>query len=96
MDGDIYPTDAPGIGSHDLCDVYFYACEIDVFALCFDAHGGDHAGAESCGYEVGGGETLTFALVVCGGICFNFALALQVCGTGPELSFINDGRSHGC
>ena len=62
------PNPPLGIGDHFLGDAHGRARNIDIFPLGDDAHGGEHAGAQGRGHQIGGAEGFALAHVVHGSV----------------------------
>ena len=67
-----------GGGCHVLVDRGGGAGDVEVEGAGHDAHDGEHAGAEGCGDEVGGGKAFAAALIVFGGVGVEFGAGRAV------------------
>lgn len=82
MENNIYAADTSGVGFHVFLNIYANAFQINIEVVGFNAHDGEHAGAECSGNDIGRRESFPFAMVVGWSIGFNQRLALHMRGTG--------------
>lgn len=88
-DGDGQTDNASrSVCAHFLMDHDFHACEIEFFALGYDAHDGGHAGTKGGGNEIGGGKCLAATVVIDRGIGDKSISRGNVQGGAVKLSFV--------
>jgi hypothetical protein len=80
FESNVDATDAAGVGFHDLQHGDLHAFQVQRKIPGFNSHCGRHTGRKGGSDQVGGGKSLTFALVVHGGISLYIGPGLQVCG----------------
>ncbi len=81
MENNINSADTSGVGFHVFLNIYANTFQINIEVVGFNAHDGEHAGAECGGDNISWRESFPFTMVVGWGIGFNQRLALQMCGT---------------
>lgn len=86
--------DASGVGAHGFGDFRFGAGDVQTVEVGVDAHGGEDAGAECRGTEIGGGEGFAFSVVVFRRVGDEFRAAFRVFTCYPESAQVL--RFHQC
>lgn len=87
-DDDVDLSDAAWVGSH--CFRYLIGGTVDVeaFALCGDSHDGNHAACQCGTSQIGGGESLALAVVICRSVGDDGASRLQMRHLVAQVSFV--------
>ena len=82
-------SDAPRrIAAHRLLHPGRDTLQAPTVPLGHDAHDREHAGAQGCGHQVGGGEALALALVVGGGVGLQEGAGGPMAGLATQLPLV--------